>query len=1303
MLQKVKGSYSSEPTADKLDIAPSAVVVRGWENGEILYMNERARDMIKGSFKGQSTAFYKAFGFGQACSCCCNGQSGCHNGEIRVPQNRRVYRIDGKITDWSGRLACIEYIQDITEQRLLEKELKDKEAKVREMTDTLRETQMELNLLVNSISGGIASYRVTKNRLRPVYLSDGVIEISGYTRDEYEEMVRDDGLAMIYEPDRERIQEQVNDALISGEPLDVSYRMRHKNGNLVWIRLKGRRIGPIDETMRFYAIYSGISEEAYLYQNIASETADGIYVIAKGTYELLFANEPRGLFIRGKNYAGQKCFEALHGREEPCGFCKLNQFGADGREHEMRVDGHEQFYTARIRETDWNGIPAYIQYVRDITKEVNTRREKERLEMCYQTVLENLPGGISVIRCEPDGRLAPEYISDGFAGMLQMSVDKVRSLYADDISAGIHPADAEKYLNELHEYIECGEGNCEIIARIKREDGRYIWIKSTLSILHSPDGVCRLYSIVTDISKSMEEKEQLRRQYEDILIQHYRMPGPDELILGHCNITQNKILEILDHTDSDLLNTFGDVREEFFTGISGLVVDEEERKKFLSMYLNEPALTAFGRNEKEHILNCYIKLPREKQGRYVRFKVNLVETPDTGDITGVLTVTDVTEQTISDRILHQLSVTSYEYVIDLKLEEDSYTVVTCSKDAKYPPPPDGRYSERVAYMLKHAVAPGDRERYAAAMKPDVIRDRLEKEVSYTISYCVHMENGYILTKNMTVSAVDMRLGRVCLVCTDITASVQEVRRLLNMMAYTFERMGILHLGSRRFTMYTRRAVLNNLSPHIVEHYENEVEDFADGCGTGEEWEEIRRQFSVTTMLDRLETQPDGYDFVFPYQSEEELRYKQMNVLWGDDNHSTICMVRADVTDLITAERTAKQELEKALNLAEEANRAKSDFLSTMSHDIRTPMNAIIGMTTLASSHLEDRTRVEDYLNKISISSKHLLSLINDILDMSKIERSKISLNHMLISLPELISQLSAIISPQAREAGLELNVRTQGIQHDHFYGDSLRISQILINLLSNSVKFTPEGGSVDFCVEEVGNKGMSGKITYRFTVRDTGIGMSQDFIEGVFAPFARSRSVSRIEGTGLGLSITKGLVDLMGGRIHVESRVNEGSTFRVELECEASPLGAVTGSEGLEPGEPEPQEEGALNGRTFLVAEDNAINAEILCELLAMYGAKTVLRTDGIQAVNEFRNAEPGSYDAILMDIQMPEMNGYEATRAIRALKRSDAATVKIIAMTANAFYEDIQAAREAGMNAHVAKPIDMNILRSTLSGVLKE
>lgn len=1296
-------ALTAQQMAAVLEDLPLAVLVCALDSRQLLYANEPARALIARQSAGRGTACHWAFGYDTPCPSCPaaplagSSPTAC-TGDIF--NSGPASRISGKLVEWDGQRAYMEYIR-----------CSDRcEGSVEALTASPAQAdpsqaQLERDHLIHAIPGGVARYRVQGGRFLPTFYTDGVLALSGHTREEFDALVGDNALNLVYEPDRARVLAKAQSALAHGNVLDISYRMRHRDGNLIWIHLNGRRMGPRSEVMQFYAVFTGMSAETRLFQSIANETADGIYVIDKETYELLYANEPRRLFSSDSRRTGRKCYEALYGKSAPCTFCSLNSHLPDGAEHPMVIDGSDRFYTTRFRLTDWNGIPAYIKFIRDVTDQIHAHREKERLAMYFQTVVKNLPGGIAVIRCEPDGRMTPEFISDGFAAITHMSLEELETLYAQSIFAGVHPDDIPENEEKLRRYMEHGEGNCELTVRMRRGNGGYVWVKDRLTMLQTTDGVRRLYSIYTDVSETVEQQEQLRRQYEDIILQHYYTPGPDDLILGHCNITQNVILEIIDHTNSDLLSTFGWVREEFFTGIAGLVVDETERQTFLDTYLNAPALEAFQRQETEVCLKCFIQLPHQAHGTYVLFKVNLVETPDTGDITGILTVTNITEQTISDRILHQLSVTSYDYVVDLDLIRDCYAVLVCNQNAHCAPPPQGSHSGRVAEMVQTIIVPRDRQAYANALDRDEIRRRLETEGSYVISYSITDETGEIRTKNTMVSAVDLQLGRVCLVCTDITDSVREQQGLLNMIAYTFELAGFIDVGGGRFTMYTRKMVLENLSPYVVDHYSDAVIDFTSRYAKGEDQETVQNQFRIQTMLQHLEEKPGGYDFVFSHQSEAGLRYKQVNVLWGDENHTTICVVRADVTDMLAAERQAKKGLEDALALAEEANRAKSDFLSAMSHDIRTPMNAIMGMTKLAVAHLDHPERVADCLQKIAISSKHLLSLINDVLDMSKIERSQITMNRMNLSLPSLMEQLSAMMAPQARVAGLRFQLQSRNIRHPYFYGDSLRINQILINLLSNALKFTPEGGAVDCLAEEVPAQGGGNRVRYRFIISDTGMGMSEEFRTQIFAPFARSRAAARIEGTGLGLSITKGLVDQMGGEISVESRMGEGSTFQVELEFEAAQEDEEARASAAGMQWPAAAGETVFSGCRFLVVEDNPINAEILCELLAMDGASTVLKTDGAQAVQAFLDAAPGTYDAILMDIQMPEMSGYEATRAIRALTRRDAKSIPIVAMTANAFAEDIQAAQDAGMNAHVAKPIDMDILRNTLytlPGIIK-
>ena len=515
-----------------------------------------------------------------------------------------------------------------------------------------------------------------------------------------------------------------------------------------------------------------------------------------------------------------------------------------------------------------------------------------------------------------------------------------------------------------------------------------------------------------------------------------------------------------------------------------------------------------------------------------------------------------------------------------------------------------------------------------------------------------------------------------------------------------------------------------------------------------------------------------------------------------------------------------QQLSEALRAAQIASESKTTFLSNMSHDIRTPMNAVLGFTTLLARDADNPAKVREYTKKITSSGQHLLSLINDILDVSKIESGKVVLNLEKFSLNDVVASVDAIIQPMAKAKRQSFHLEVNGVRHEYLLGDETRINQILINLLSNAVKYTPEEGHIWFRI--IGLKQRSSQYErIRIEVEDDGYGMTPEYLETIFDAFTRAENstTNKVQGTGLGMAITKSIVELMGGTIEVRSEVNQGSLFLVELElrileehadrkfwenrgirrvlaiigdqeCRENVRALVTGggleadmaasleealdllagsrdfqlvlldweafsgvqaasairaatpapilllaeydAEGTEAvletgrtgvlakpfflsafrqkveelwsgGEPEPLQDTSLEGLRFLAAEDNDINAEILAELLSMEGADCEIVENGRLAVERFQQSAEGEFDAILMDVQMPVMNGHEAARAIRALPRDDAGSIPIIAMTANAFTEDEKASLDAGMSAHVAKPLDLGLLKKVIRQCRKD
>ena len=472
-----------------------------------------------------------------------------------------------------------------------------------------------------------------------------------------------------------------------------------------------------------------------------------------------------------------------------------------------------------------------------------------------------------------------------------------------------------------------------------------------------------------------------------------------------------------------------------------------------------------------------------------------------------------------------------------------------------------------------------------------------------------------------------------------------------------------------------------ISPEAVQ------EDFHVLCSAG--------GYNCRSRLDDLMQMEQGtqqeWDRAFIHQETGEPRYIHVTGFINAVQGAKKCIV--DLSDRTDKHQTTLA-VKAALEIAEKASKAKTDFLSNMSHDIRTPMNAIIGITTLMKNELHQPEKLAEHLGKLETSGQLLLGIINDILDMSRIESGKTTLNVEKMNLTQQISQLDSVIRQQAGQRRQTFTVETH-VQHENVLGDSNRLKQVLMNILSNAVKYTPNGGHIRLEIDELTHTEHYTK--YRFVVQDDGIGMSEEFQKTLFEPFTREEKsgTNKVQGTGLGMAITKSIVDLMGGTIHVESTTGKGTRFEVVLEF---PIDAEADTVQETQVPPEEEETASpLSGMKFLCAEDNAINAEILEMLLEANGASCTICANGQEIVDAFASVKPGDYDMILMDVQMPVMDGLEATRRIRSSENPLGKTIPILAMTANAFLEDMQKSREAGMDEHLSKPVDISALEQTV------
>ena len=1160
-----------------------------------------------------------------------------------------------------------------------------------------KQAREELAHVINSIPGGIAAYDFNDmQNPRRLFCSDGVAKLFGCSDAADLQHYAANPWSMVFKEDYQRVYDAFQHMFISSDTLDLSYRITRKDQVLEWVHLNGKAINGI-----FYAVFTGMSDEAKLFQQISNEAAQGIYVIDKKNHDLLYYNENVELFLTGKNNAwGKKCYTALHDKQTPCTFCPLSMIKNIEKPQELTF-ANGKSYEIRAKELEWNGLPAYTLFINDITDKITSSRKTEQLEQFYQTLVQNLPGGIAVIRFDmAKKQMLPEYISEGFAAMTGMSTDEAYALYKNDATAGIHPDDLDYIIGRLNQHLKKHLDTCESIYRLRKKDGSYIWIKNNSSLILRPNEIPLIYAVYSDITKEIEAQNKLRQKYNDLLLRQQNYPLSNEILSGYCDITANRILRIYDKTGIDPLQKFGFERQNFFKGLATLIESPEERQHFLNTFLNAPLLEKFAQGINSQELECFIRMPHDNSGHYLKCVINMIESPDNGHTIGVLSVLDLTQFKINDQISMHLAHAHYDFIATCDFNSDSYQLFFTNSKANLMPPEQGSYSKNIVAFLQTFTVPKDREFCMEMFDPANMQRRLYHENSYSFHYSLKDEQGHIYTKNMIVFLIDQRLNKVGMARADITDYVREQRALLNTLAYTFEQLSIINLVTKEFTMYTRKSVLQNLSPYKCADFNRALHKLSLPYTKLAADETAAEKFSLPVILSRLAEKPQGYEFTLPYLANDgSEKNKQINVLWGDEGHHTICLVRCDVTDIISAEKNSRSVLQNALDLAQEANRAKTDFLSAMSHDIRTPMNAIIGMTDLALDDLDNRQHLSEYLDIIKSSSSHLLTLINDILDMSRIEKGKLKLARTSFNLSVEIDRFCSRYQLLMDKNSLNF-LHNAELLHCNCIGDTAQLQRIWDNLVSNACKFTPPGGTVTFSACELpsDNERLG---WYKFTISDTGIGIDSESLQHLFDPFFRSSDVisKHIEGSGLGLAIVKNIVDYKGGTISVTSRQGEGTTFTVTL-----PLHFDTAAE--HPVEKPTHTFGSadfdFSGKSLLLAEDHPINQKVAELILEKTGAAVTIVENGLQCTELFTGSAKGSFDAILMDIQMPVMNGYEAAQAIRSSTHPQSATIPIIAMTANAFAEDIKNALSAGMNAHIAKPIDPQKLYETLAAYIK-
>ncbi len=465
-------------------------------------------------------------------------------------------------------------------------------------------------------------------------------------------------------------------------------------------------------------------------------------------------------------------------------------------------------------------------------------------------------------------------------------------------------------------------------------------------------------------------------------------------------------------------------------------------------------------------------------------------------------------------------------------------------------------------------------------------------------------------------------------------------------------------------------------------------------------DESRENFLDQLSLDALCSKQDDFSMTYEFKTGDRIIYHQTRIayVYKKDRSRVAVIGTRNIDDLIKKERMQEAKLKEAYIVAENANKAKTDFLNNMSHDIRTPMNVILGYNELMKQYLTDPILV-DYQNKIEQSGKLLLSIINNVLDMARIESGKMVVEERAEQIGLVVEEIENVFESSAQEKNIVFTTSVD-VDHTHVLWDGFKVREILMNLVGNAFKYTPDGGHIAIDVKEL-DCARSGYVRIQTQIKDTGIGMSEDYLPTLFDSFSReyNTTIGKVSGTGLGMAIVKNLVDMMDGDICVKSKIGEGTCFTLTFEHKIADADSIEWNQELDVLD----EKSILEGKRVLLVEDNELNAEIAMAILEQSGLVLDRVEDGLACVNRLSEVDADLYDLILMDIQMPNMNGYEATRRIRQFENEKKASIPILAMTANAFEEDKKMAMEAGMNGHISKPIDVNVLEKQIINIFKK
>ncbi|MDD3253081.1 MAG: response regulator [Lachnospiraceae bacterium] len=1182
-IKNVLGCCAPEMTqlyAGLVNESRSAIYVSDTANYDLLYINQRGLDLMGGSRAAcTGKKCYEAlFHRTSPCEFCKIGSM--HHDQFterEFPYSRdgNIYHLRGKLTDWNGLEAHVEYIEDVTQRKKAELENK--------------KLMEQLASVIEHVPGGMCLYHVDQNGIHPLVHNQAFYEIFGYSTDNVKSVQQQTSYLNVHPDDLAKLQSKMNEAIRTSSPVSHTYRVWNDGSKeYIWIYLNAMIIDQPDGTKLCYVSYTDVSEERRIQQQL---------IQAKDEMQLLM------------------------------------------------------------------------------------KKEEEALNS-YRTLVNTVPGGIALYKIDGDKVKVPFY-SDGLCTLSGYAREELEVICEDDVMALIEQDDVSS-LREAIKDVAHNYSSMDLTYRIRTKSGKPCWVNMRSTYLRSEHGKPVFHAVFIDVDriKTIEESEkeqQLRYQVAirssginvweyDIQRDLLTVVSNSSRIKQNCFTIENYIRSTVEngYVREDCLETFYSVFERLRNGAKEVSEDIWYKTTDEAGWWCERVIYTTVFDEKGTPVKAFgagRDVTREKEAikkfdEEMSYRSALQQT-----IIASLKI-NLTRNTIIEG--------NSPFRVISELIESNDADLYFSKTADYFLGEKSKEEYRTTFNRHSLLGYFNRGDYSISMESTRVFDTNK---IYWIKYNVH------LMRNPETKEI------FAFIVANDTTDEQVMKSIMETIARTDYDFFVVVNGASDtavdYTVNSEKRLFTEDQP-FQEHNEMLIRQVV--CA--EDVERVVEECRISNVLKKIGN-GNVHKFDFNMRDKNgEIRRKQLQLTLISQDRKAYLMTRIDVTSVYEEQMRHQKELEKALISAKQANHAKSEFLARMSHDIRTPMNAIIGMTELARYETNSPKTVE-YLQSIDASSHFLLGLINDILDLSKIESGKIKLQEEPYRLEEFKRNIKTVIFPliEAKHIDFVMNINCDA---DCIITDKLRFTQIYFNLLSNAVKFTPEGGRIEFFSEHIPDR--DGKYGLRCSIRDNGIGMSRAFQKHLFEPFSQENrgSNSAQPGTGLGLAIVKNLVEAMGGSIKVSSTMGKGTEFTVESYVKTVQMNETDAiaSSDLEVN---------LSGASILLVEDNHLNVVVAKRLLERKGCIVDVAANGQQAVQRFSENAEFYYDAVLMDVRMPVMNGLEATEQIRALERADAKTIPIIAMTADAFVEDRDKTKNAGMDAHLSKPIDSKLLYRTL------